>query len=248
MVSGKENDMEYQLDGFRKGLSDLNIVLSEEQIKQFFMYYELLVEKNRVMNLTAITDFEEVVQKHFLDSLSLVKVLEENPKGRILDMGTGAGFPGVPIKIAFPDCNVTLVDSVNKKIAFIQEAVKKIGLHNVKAVHGRVEDLGHEASYREQYNLVVSRAVATLPTLVEYCLPFVKVGGSFLSYKSVKVDEELSAGKKAIQVLGGRLEKDIRFQLPGTEMERAFLLIKKEKPCPKKYPRKAGTPTKTPIR
>lgn len=240
--------MEYQLDGFQKGLSDLGLSLSEEQISQFLLYYELLTEKNKVMNLTAITDFEEVVQKHFLDSLSLVKVLEEKPAGKILDMGTGAGFPGIPIKIAFPGCDVTLVDSVNKKIEFIKEAAQKIGLHNVKAVHGRVEDLGHDIVYRETYDLVVSRAVAALPALAEYCLPFVKVGGAFLSYKSVKVDEELSAGKKAIQVLGGRLKKDIRFQLSGTEMERAFLLIEKEKPCPKKYPRKAGTPTKMPIR
>lgn len=240
--------MEYQLDGFQKGLLDLGLSLSEEQIGQFLKYYELLIEKNQVMNLTAITDFEEVVQKHFLDSLSLVKVLGKKPSGKILDMGTGAGFPGIPIRIAFPDCDITLVDSVNKKILFIQEAVEKISLHNVKAIHGRVEDLGHENDFREQYDLVVSRAVAALPALVEYCLPFVKVGGVFLSYKSVKVDEELSAGKKAIQILGGRLEKDVRFQLPGTELERAFLLIRKEKPCPKKYPRKAGTPTKTPIR
>ena len=240
--------MEYNLDSFKEGLSDLNISLSEEQLAQFLKYYGLLIEKNRVMNLTAITDFEEVIQKHFLDSLSLVKVVAEKPAGRILDMGTGAGFPGIPIKIAFPDCSITLVDSVNKKIGFIQEAVQELGLHNVEAIHGRVEDLGHDVSYREQYDLVVSRAVAALPVLVEYCMPFVKIGGAFLSYKSVKVDEELSAGKKAIQVLGGRLEKDMRFQLPGTEIERAFLLIKKEKPCPKKYPRKAGTPAKMPIR
>lgn len=239
--------MEYNLENFKEGLTDLGISLSEEQLTQFIKYYELLIEKNRVMNLTAITDFDEVVQKHFLDSLSLVKVLEEKPVGKILDMGTGAGFPGIPIKIAFPDCSMTLVDSVNKKIGFIQEAVQVIGLHNVEAIHGRVEDLGHDVSHREQYDLVVSRAVAALPVLVEYCLPFVKLGGAFLSYKSVKVDEELSAGKKAIQVLGGRIKKDVRFQLPGTEIERAFLLIEKEKPCPKKYPRKAGTPTKTPI-
>ena len=240
--------MEYNLDCFQEGLSDLGIFLSEEQLTKFIKYYELLIEKNRVMNLTAITDFREVIQKHFLDSLSLIKVLEEKPNGRILDIGTGAGFPGIPIKIAFPDCSVTLVDSVNKKIGFIQEVVSKLSLHNVEAIHGRVEDLGHDVSHREQYDLVVSRAVASLPALVEYCLPFVRIGGAFLSYKSVKVDEELLAGKKAIQILGGRLEKDVRFQLPGTEIERAFLLIEKEKPCPNKYPRKAGMPTRTPIR
>lgn len=240
--------MGYDLDGFRKGLSDFHISLSEEQLAQFITYYELLTEKNRVMNLTAITDFQEVVQKHFLDSLSLVKVLEKNPAGNILDIGTGAGFPGIPIKIAFPDCTVTLVDSVKKKIVFLQEAVRKLGLSQVTAIHGRVEDLGHDVSHREQYDFVVSRAVASLPVLAEYCLPFVKTGGAFLAYKSVKVDEELSAGKKAIQVLGGRIKKDVRFQLPGTQIERAFLLVEKEKPCPEKYPRKAGTPTRTPIR
>lgn len=240
--------MDYQLDSFKKGLEDLKISLSEEQMDQFIKYYELLIEKNKVMNLTTITDFNEVVEKHFLDSLSLVKVMDMSKVQTVLDMGTGAGFPGIPIKIAFPHVNITLVDSVNKKIEFIRESADKIGLHNIETKHGRVEDLGHDEKYREQYDLVVSRAVASLPSLVEYCLPFAKVGGAFLSYKSGKVDEELDSAKKAIQVLGGNLVKDERFQIPGTEMERAFLLIKKEKPCAKKYPRKAGTPTKTPIR
>lgn len=240
--------MDYQLDSFKKGLEDLKISLSEKQMDQFIKYYELLIEKNKVMNLTTITDFNEVVEKHFLDSLSLVKVMDMSKVQTVLDMGTGAGFPGIPIKIAFPHVNITLVDSVNKKIEFIRESADKIGLHNIETKHGRVEDLGHDEKYREQYDLVVSRAVASLPSLVEYCLPFAKVGGAFLSYKSGKVDEELDSAKKAIQVLGGNLVKDERFQIPGTEMERAFLLIKKEKPCAKKYPRKAGTPTKTPIR
>ena len=180
--------MEYNLNSFREGLTDLGISLSEKQLTQFLTYYEFLIEKNRVMNLTAITDFDEVVQKHFLDSLSLVKVLEKKPVGKILDIGTGAGFPGIPIKIVFPDCSMTLVDSVNKKIGFIQEVIQELDLYNIEAIHGRVEDLGHDVSQREQYDLVVSRAVASLPVLVEYCLPFVKVSGVFLSYKSVKVD------------------------------------------------------------
>ena len=240
--------MTYNMNSFQEDCRKLNIELNDYQLEQFQRYYELLIEWNSFINLTSITDYQEVLKKHFLDSLSLVKVLEKKPVGKILDIGTGAGFPGIPIKIVFPNCFMTLVDSVNKKIGFIQEVVQELDLHNIEAIHGRVEDLGHDVFQREQYDLVVSRAVASLPVLVEYCLPFVKVGGVFLSYKSVKVDEELSAGKKAIQILGGRLERDVRFQLPGTEIERAFLFIKKEKPCPKKYPRKAGTPTRTPIR
>lgn len=240
--------MEYNLDKFNKGLDDLGISLSEEQMNQFLQYYELLVEKNKVMNLTAITEFDEVVEKHFLDSLAIVKVMDISKVSKVMDIGSGAGFPGMPLKIAFPHLKITMVDSVNKKVNFVNECIEKIGLHNVEAVHGRVEDLGHDGRYRENADLVVSRAVAALVSLAEYCLPFVRVGGDFVSYKSVKVDEELAEGKKAITVLGGKVKKNIRFQLTGTELERSFLLIHKEKPCGKKYPRKAGTPTKTPIR
>lgn len=240
--------MEYNLDKFNEGLDDLGISLSEEQMNQFLQYYELLIEKNKVMNLTAITEFDEVVEKHFLDSLAIVKVMDISKVSKVMDIGSGAGFPGMPLKIAFPHLKITMVDSVNKKVNFINECIDKIGLHNVEAVHGRVEDLGHDGRYRESADLVVSRAVAALVSLAEYCLPFVRVGGDFVSYKSVKVDEELAEGKKAITVLGGKVKKNIRFQLTGTELERSFLLIHKEKPCGKKYPRKAGTPTKTPIR
>lgn len=240
--------MSYNLDKFHKGLEELGIILTEEQANQFIQYYELLVEKNKVMNLTAITEFDEVVEKHFLDSLSIVKVMDMSKVSKVMDIGSGAGFPGMPLKIAFPHLKVTMVDSVNKKVNFINECIGEIGLHNVEAIHGRVEDLGHDMRYRETADLVVSRAVAALVSLAEYCLPFVKVSGDFVSYKSVKVDEELAEGKKAITVLGGKVKKNVRFQLPGTELERSFLLIHKEKSCGKKYPRKAGTPTKTPIR
>ncbi len=240
--------MDYQLNCFKDGLNELGIELSDEQIAQFLQFYELLIEKNKVMNLTAITEFDEAVNKHFLDSLSLVKILDVNSVATVLDIGTGAGFPGIPLKIAFPHLKITLVDSVNKKIGFLQEVISIMDLQDVDAVHGRVEDLGHDISYREKYDLVVSRAVASLPSLAEYCIPFVKMNGYFLSYKSGRVDEEIGSGKKAIQVLGGKMERDVRFQIPGTDMERALLLMKKEKPSPKKYPRKVGTPTKTPIR
>lgn len=240
--------MSYNLDKFHKGLDELGISLTEEQVNQFIQYYELLVEKNKVMNLTAITEFDEVMEKHFLDSLSIVKTLDMSKVSKVMDIGSGAGFPGMPLKIAFPHLKITMVDSVNKKVNFINECIDTIGLHNAEAVHGRVEDLGHDMKYRETADLVVSRAVAALVSLAEYCLPFVRVGGDFVSYKSVKVDEELAEGKKAITVLGGKVKKNVRFQLPGTDLERSFLLIHKEKTCGKKYPRKAGTPTKTPIR
>lgn len=240
--------MEYQLEQFISGLNSLKLQLSEEKLKQFLTYYELLVEKNKVMNLTAITDFQEVVSKHFLDSLSLVKVVDLNQVEKVLDVGTGAGFPGIPLKIAFPHLKITLVDSVNKKVSFLQEVTENIGLHNIEVLHERVEDLGHNENYRESFDLVVSRAVSALPVLAEYCIPFVKTGGHFVSYKAGNIQDELAGGKKAIQVLGGKLLRNIHFQIPGTEIDRTLLLIEKEKPCGKKYPRKAGVPTKTPIR
>lgn len=243
-----EDIMSDQLKKFYKGLDELGISLTEEQMNQFVQYYELLIEKNKVMNLTTITDFDEVVEKHFLDSLSIVKVMDLTKVSRVMDIGSGAGFPGIPLKIVFPHLKMVMVDSVNKKVTFINECIDQIGLSNAKAVHGRVEDLGHDANYRESNDLVVSRAVASLDSLSEFCLPFVRVGGDFISYKSGKVDEELTNGKKAITVLGGKLVKDIRFQIPNTDMERAFLVIHKVKPCGKKYPRKAGTPKKSPIR
>lgn len=241
--------IKYQLDSFRSGLDALGLKLSEEQLQQFLTYYELLTEKNKVMNLTTITDFSEVVNKHFLDSLMFIKAVDDiNQIERVMDIGTGAGFPGIPIKIAFPHLKVTLLDSVHKKVCFLQEVIQNIGLHNIEAIHGRAEDLGHDANYRESFDLVVSRAVSALPALTEYCLPFVKVGGCFLSYKAENVMEELTAAKKSIQVLGGVLQCSICLPIPGTEIVRTIVGIKKEKPCGKKYPRKAGVPTKTPIR
>ena len=237
--------MAYQLDKFEKGLADLGISLNETQIKQFLDYYELLVETNKVMNLTAITEFDEVIEKHFLDSLSLCRIYDLNREIRVLDLGTGAGFPGVPLKIAFPQIRLVLADSLNKRIKFLENVVGELSLQNVSCVHGRAEEMGRNKEYREQFDLCVSRAVANLSSLSEYCIPFVKEGGAFISYKSGEIEEEANAAKKAISVLGGELRKIYKFDL--FEQKRSFVIIDKKKKTPKAYPRKAGTPTKEPL-
>lgn len=237
--------MGYQLEKFEQGLEALGITLSEEQMQQFLTYYEMLVEKNKVMNLTAITEFEEVVEKHFLDSLSLVKAFDLTQPVKILDLGTGAGFPGIPLKIAFPELEIVLADSLNKRILFLEEVIKELGLQKITTVHARAEELARQTGYRETFDVVVSRAVANLSSLSEYCIPFVKIGGNFISYKSGEIDEELDQAKKAIFLLGGKTEQVVKFDL--YEQKRSFVVIKKEKGTPKAYPRKAGTPTKSPL-
>lgn len=238
--------MRYQLEKFRQGLEKLNIDLTEEQTEQFLDYYEFLIETNKVMNLTAITDFDEVIEKHFLDSLSLCRVFELNRQISVIDMGTGAGFPGIPLKIAFPQIDLLLVDSLNKRIKFLREATKRLSLENVAALHARAEEIAKDKQYREQFDLCVSRAVANLSTLSEYCIPFVKEGGMFISYKSGDIEEEVSAAEKAVAVLGGNINQVYRFELG--EQKRSFVMIEKQKKTPKAYPRKAGIPTRDPLR
>lgn len=237
----------YHLDSFRKDLEELHIVLDENQICQFMSYYELLIEWNQVMNLTAITDFDEVCKKHFIDSLCIVKAYDMKASMSVIDIGTGAGFPGIPLKIAFPHLKISLLDSLNKRVGFLQTVIKNLELSNIEVFHGRAEDYAREEKFREQYDLCVSRAVANLSILSEYCIPYVKTGGYFISYKSEKLTEEIETAKKAINILGGQVENQIDFQIPDSDIYRNLLMIYKEKKTPANYPRKAGIPSKKPI-
>ncbi len=237
----------YDTTQFEKDLYELSVILSKQQIEQFLKYYELLIEWNEVMNLTAITDYEDVMKKHFIDSLSLIKTFDVNQKVKVIDVGTGAGFPGLALKIAYPNLQVTLLDSLNKRINFLNEVISKLGLTDVETVHGRAEDFAKPDKFREKFDLCVSRAVANMSTLSEYCLPFVRVGGEFISYKSEKTEEELSKAKKAISLLGGKFERSEEFYLPDSDIYRNLVVIKKIKETPKKFPRKAGLPSKEPL-
>lgn len=237
----------YNVDSFIKGLNQLNIELSDYQIQQFIDYYDLLIEWNQVMNLTAITEYEEVIEKHFLDSLALVRVHDLRKKQSVIDVGTGAGFPGIPLKIAFPQLEVVLLDSLNKRIKFLDEIIGKLKLENIKAVHARAEDAARHEDYREGFDLCVSRAVANLSTLSEYDIPFVKQGGYFISYKSGKIEEEVLNAKKAVKLLGGNIKEVVKFSLPDSELERSFVVIEKRERTAKKYPRKAGLPSREPL-
>ena len=237
--------MEYKFDTFIEEAKKINITFTEKQLEQFRIYYEMLVEKNKVMNLTGITEWDEVLEKHFLDSISLIRSIDLSQNISVLDMGTGAGFPGIPLKIAFPNLQITLADSLNKRVLFLQEVIDSLKLEGIEAIHGRAEDLARDKKYREQYDLVVSRAVANLSTLSEYCLPFVKIGGQFISYKSGDIEEEVVASKSAVFLLGGKIKDTVKFELG--ESGRSFVLIDKTKGTPKTYPRKAGTPSKKPL-
>lgn len=234
-------------DRFEEQLSQLGIQLTEVQKQQFYRYYELLVEWNKVMNLTGITEYDEVNEKHFVDSLSVIKAVDLEKVASLIDIGTGAGFPGIPLKIAFPHLKVVLLDSLQKRIKFLDAVIEELGLQEIETLHGRAEDYAKKAEYREQFDLCVSRAVANLSTLSEYCIPYVKIGGMFISYKSGEVDEEAKQSEKAVKILGARMKDIVKFQLPGTEIGRSFVLIQKKEQTKRRYPRKAGLPAKEPL-
>lgn len=230
----------------------INIEISDDQINCFEKYYELLIEKNKVMNLTAITDKEDVIVKHFIDSIALIPYLKDkginiNNKLKIIDIGTGAGFPGLPLKIMMPDVKFTLLDSLNKRVSFLNEVIDELKLKDIEALHGRAEDYASDNKYREKYDICVSRAVANLSTLSEYCIPFVKEDGFFISYKAGESEEEINNSKNAIKILGGKINKVEEFVLPGTDVSRVFVFIRKQELTDKKYPRKAGVPAKKPL-
>lgn len=237
----------YDLSKFRNGTEKLGLKLDGRQTAQFMEYYELLTEWNAFMNLTAITAFDEVCTKHFIDSISLCTAFDCTKEYSLIDIGTGAGFPGIPLKIAFPDLRITLLDSLGKRVKFLNEVIGHLGLCNIDAIHGRAEDFAKPGLLRERFDLCVSRAVANLSTLSEYCLPYVKVNGFFISYKSGKITDEIQAAQRAVEILGGSIYDQKEFILPDSDIYRNLFLIRKVKTTPGKYPRKAGLPSKEPL-
>lgn len=223
----------------------LGINLSEIQLKQFYNYMNLLIEWNKKINLTAITEPDEIILKHFVDSLTISKYISDGTK--VVDVGTGAGFPGIPLKIVRQDVDITLLDSLQKRINFLEEVINELNLEKIKTVHSRVEDFGKNKEYREEFDIATSRAVANLSTLSEYLLPLVKVGGKVISMKGSLIQEELENSKNAIKILGGQIEKVDEFDLPNSDISRNIVLIDKIKNTPNRYPRKAGEPSKKPL-
>ena len=221
------------------------IALPEEKCEQLLIYYEKLVATNQVMNLTAITEFEDVVRKHFADSLVLRKYLDLNNVHSLIDVGTGAGFPGMVLKIAYPDISVVLLDSLAKRLRFLEELGNELNLQDISYVHARTEDAAMQTLYREKFDIVVSRAVAQMNVLSEYCLPYTKVGGCFVAYKGGDAAIEVTSAFHAIQVLGGAFEKIETF--PFYDMQRSLVFVRKKNPTPRRYPRKAGVPSKSPL-
>lgn len=236
------------VDFLKEYIQKIGIELSQDKIDKLIKYYELLVEKNKVMNLTAITEYKDVVIKHFADSLSIIKAVNMSEVTNIIDIGTGAGFPGMVLKIVFPDVKITLLDSLNKRVYFLNEVITELHLKDINAIHGRAEDYAHNDIYREKYDLCVSRAVANLSTLSEYCIPYVKVGGKFVSYKAGECEEEINNAKKAVNMLGGKIEETVDFILPETDISRTFVVIDKLRNTSVKYPRKSGLPSKEPLK
>ncbi|WP_026476764.1 16S rRNA (guanine(527)-N(7))-methyltransferase RsmG [Alkaliphilus transvaalensis] len=229
------------------GCNQLRVDVNEGQIDQLLTYKDILLEWNQKMNLTAIEEDRDVIIKHFLDSITCLKVKELKNDGKLIDVGTGAGFPGIPLKVCLPNLEVTLLDALNKRLTFLKEVSTQLNLSKIEFAHGRAEDYGQDLAYREQYDYAIARAVASLNVLAEYCLPFVKVGGFFICQKGPLVSDELKDADKAIKILGGEVVEKMDIQLPFSDINHRIVVIQKVKGTPTKYPRKAGKPSKTPI-
>ncbi len=230
---------------FNNYLEKLNLTLTEEQIEKFYNYMNLLIEWNKKINLTAIVEPKDIILKHFIDSLTIEKYIKKGEN--IIDVGTGAGFPGIPLKIAREDLKITLADSLNKRINFLNEVINKLNLKDIETIHTRAEELGKNKKYREKFDIATSRAVANMSTLSEYLIPFVKVKGRCICMKSSDIDTELENAKKAINILGCKIESKDKFDLPNSDLGRSVIILRKVKNTPSKFPRKAGTPAKEPI-
>lgn len=237
--------MKYDFTKFRNSMKSIGIELTDSQLNAFETYYDMLIDRNKVMNLTAITEFDEVMDKHFLDSVYLFRSIKLEANYKLIDIGTGAGFPGIPLKIVFPELKITLLDSLNKRVGFLNDLIEELNLNNIEAIHGRAEDIARNKAYRASYDIAVSRAVANLSTLSEYCLPFVKIGGKFVSYKSGDCADEVDNAKAAIHLLGGKINKIDEFSYSNNS--RSFIVIDKVMNTSNKYPRKAGLPSKKPL-
>lgn len=237
--------MKYDFTKFRNSMKSIGIELTDSQLNAFETYYDMLIDRNKVMNLTAITEFDEVMDKHFLDSVYLFRSIKLEADYKLIDIGTGAGFPGIPLKIVFPELKITLLDSLNKRVGFLNDLIEELNLNNIEAIHGRAEDIARNKAYRASYDIAVSRAVANLSTLSEYCLPFVKIGGKFVSYKSGDCADEVDNAKAAIHLLGGKINKIDEFSYSNNS--RSFIVIDKVMNTSNKYPRKAGLPSKKPL-
>ena len=238
-------DFENFKEEFIQKLNLIEINLDNNQLEEFYKYMCLLIEWNEKMNLTAIIEPKEIILKHFIDSLTILNEIED--KNTLIDIGTGAGFPGIPLKIAKPNLKVVLLDSLNKRILFLNEVINKLELENIETIHARVEDIGKNIKYREKFEIVTSRAVANLAILSEYMIPLTKIGGKCICMKGSSIKDEINESQKAINLLGGKVEKIDEFVLPSTDIKRNIIVIKKEKNTPKNFPRKAGIPSKNPI-
>ena len=239
--------MTFDISNLRIALESMGFHLYDDEYDKFFTYCMMLLEKNKVMNLTAITDIEEIIIKHFVDSVMLHKAIDPKTVNTVIDVGTGAGFPGIPLKIVYENLNMILLDSLSKRLEFLDEVIDELHLSGIETVHARAEDAGQAEVLREKFDISLSRAVANLSTLSELCLPFVRVGGHFVAYKAGDVEKEVDEARNAIELLGGGNIEIIKFTLPKSDLERTLVKIEKINKTPSKYPRKAGRPSKEPL-